>query len=684
MRMTRIMAMALLTAGLGMGVLAGCATTGTDAGSSMLTRAEKARMDEAIERIKPSIVRIKVVEPEYYGGRADKFVTFGSGTIITPEGHVVTNHHVAGKAVQLVVTLPNREEVPATLVGTDPATDIAVIKLHQPDGVVYPTARFGNSDTVRVGDPVLALGSPAALSQSVTLGIVSNTEMIMPEIYGGRGLELDGESVGQLVRWFGHDAQIFGGNSGGPLVNLDGEIIGVNEIGIGGLGGAIPGNLARKVAEQLMEQGRVTRAYLGLGIQPLLKQSGLNEGVLISTVQKNSPAEAAGIEPGDVLLSINGTGVIGRFGEDLPTINNILADLAVEQPSTLQILRAGERRDITIVPAVREPSLTPTEIFLKWGITGRDVSLWNQIALAREDTDGVLITSTSNGGPAARSKPEIKPADVIVQVNDTKIENMAQLLELTESLTGNTTAFVPVLVTFEREGETMMTAVRLGIEELPPPAREVRKAWLPISTQPLTTEIRELLPVEPSTKGVRITRVFDSAGESFPLQVGDIVTELDGDLLDIFRVEDSEVFDTLIRQYRIGDNVELAILRGGERQTVQVTLDSSPQAAREMERYRDLDFEFTVRTATHADRMRPAMRGVEFGAVVDSVTSGGWAALAGLSVGNAILSINGTTINSVHDVQRAMETAKQQRAATVVFYVRAGTGNMFLELEPNW
>lgn len=684
MRMTRIMAMALLTAGLGMGVLAGCATTGNGTSSSMLTQAEKARMDEAIERIKPSIVRIKVVEPEYWGGRADKFVTFGSGTIITPEGHVVTNHHVAGKAVQLVVTLPNREEVPATLIGTDPATDIAVIKLDQPEGVVYPTASFGNSDTVRVGDPVLALGSPAALSQSVTLGIVSNTEMIMPEIYGGRGLELDGESVGELVRWFGHDAQIFGGNSGGPLVNLDGEIIGVNEIGIGGLGGAIPGNLARKVAEQIMEQGFVTRAYLGMGIQPLLKQSGLEEGVLISTVQKDSPAEAAGIEPGDVLLSINGTGVVGRFGEDLPTINNLLADLAVEQPSTFEILREGERRDITIVPAVREPSLTPTEIFLKWGITGRDVSLWNKIALAREDTGGVLVTSTSNGGPAARAKPEIKPADVIVQVNDTKIENMDQLLELTETLTGDTTAFVPVLVTFEREGETMMTAVRLGIEDLPPPAREVRKAWLPISTQPLTTEIRELLPVDADTKGVRITRVYDSAGEEFPLEVGDIVTELDGDPLDIFRVEDSEVFDTLIRQYRIGDNVELGILRDGEPQTVAVTLDSSPLAAREMERYRDLDFEFTVRAATHADRMRPEMRGVEFGAVVDSVTSGSWAALAGLSVGNALISINGETITNVDDVKRAMEAAKVERVETVVFYVRAGTGNMFLELEPNW
>src|SRR5262249_49366418 len=152
----------------------------------------------------------------------------GSGTIISADGFVVTNHHVAGRPRRIMCTLSTHEEVPADLVGTDPLSDIAVIKLHpdKPRGV--PVARFGDSDKLARGQSVLAMGSPLALSQSVTLGIVSNLEMIMPQSSGGD--LLDGEDVGTIVRWIGHDAAIYPGNSGGPLVNLAGEIVGVNEI----------------------------------------------------------------------------------------------------------------------------------------------------------------------------------------------------------------------------------------------------------------------------------------------------------------------------------------------------------------------------------------------------------------------------------------------------------------------
>src|SRR5690606_30979192 len=172
----------------------------------------------AVGQVKPSLVRIAIVEPAYYGGREQNFVATGSGTIITPEGHIVTNHHVAGKAVRIMCTMPNREEIPARLVGTDPATDIAVIQLMPPTPRTFPYVEFGDSDALRAGDTVLALGSPLGLSQSVTMGIVSNPEMVMPSIFRIGMLELDGENVGELVRWIGHDAMIHGGNSGGPII----------------------------------------------------------------------------------------------------------------------------------------------------------------------------------------------------------------------------------------------------------------------------------------------------------------------------------------------------------------------------------------------------------------------------------------------------------------------------------
>src|SRR5262249_36648980 len=154
-----------------------------------------------------------------------------------------------------------------TLVGSDALADIAIIRL-QSDAMgkdkPLPVASFGDSDRLKVGDRVLAMGSPRALSQSVTMGIVSNLEMTLPRMTFG-SFRLDGEEVGSLVKWIGHDAQIFPGNSGGPLVNLDGQIIGINDISAG-LGGAIPGNLAREIADQLIQYGEVKRSWLGVSV----------------------------------------------------------------------------------------------------------------------------------------------------------------------------------------------------------------------------------------------------------------------------------------------------------------------------------------------------------------------------------------------------------------------------------
>src|SRR5258707_7689340 len=240
----------------------------------------RAALETAITRMRPALVRIHVVATEYHEGRELKMQAVGSGAIISKDGYLVTNHHVAGHGARMVCTLWNREEIEAELIGTDPLTDISVLKLKPEKSREFIAAIFGDSSKLVVGDSVLAMGSPMALSQSVTLGIISNVEMIMPRVFGSR-FRLDGEDVGALVRWIGHDAAIYGGNSGGPLVNLQGEIIGINEIQFG-LSGAIPGNLARNIAQQIMDHRKIRRSWLGIDVQPLFKHSKAEHGVLIS------------------------------------------------------------------------------------------------------------------------------------------------------------------------------------------------------------------------------------------------------------------------------------------------------------------------------------------------------------------------------------------------------------------
>src|SRR5947208_2663551 len=285
----------------------------------------RAAVDRAISRMQPALVRIQVVSTEYREGREIKMQEVGSGAIISKDGYLVTNHHVAGHGARMVCTLWNREEVDAELVGSDPLTDISVLKLKPKKPREFIAATFGDSSKLAGGDSVLAMGSPMALSQSVTLGIISNVEMIMPRLFGNFGrMRLDGEDVGALVRWVGHDASIYGGNSAGPLVNLHGDIIGINEIRFG-LSGAIPGNLAHGVAEQLIAHGKVTRSWLGLDAQPLFKHSEQNDaGVLVSGVVPESPASRAGLEAGDILMRINKTATNVRYDEQMPDFMSLV------------------------------------------------------------------------------------------------------------------------------------------------------------------------------------------------------------------------------------------------------------------------------------------------------------------------------------------------------------------------
>ncbi|MDX9974419.1 MAG: PDZ domain-containing protein [FCB group bacterium] len=639
-------------------------------------------VENAVAKVKPALVRIQVVSTDYEQGREVKYEAAGSGVIITPEGHIVTNHHVAGHAKRLFITMANKEELEATLVGTDALTDIAVVKL--PDGRTYPTAPFGDSSLVQVGDRVLAMGSPMALSQSVTLGIVSNTELIMPRMFGPMArMTLDGEDVGAFVRWIGHDAAIYGGNSGGPLVNLGGEIIGINEISMS-LGGAIPSNVASVVAQEIIKAGKIRRAWLGMEIQSRLKRSTVDRGVLVSGAVKNSPAAQAGVQSGDYLVRIAGQDIDVKFDEQLPEFNRLVAGLAIGQPVEAVLVRDGQEVTVSITPAERSEMSPPQQEFTQWGITARNITLPIAQEMKRETTNGVLVTSVRPGGPTGDAKPNIQSQDVIVKVNDTPINNMDDLRKVTDTITAGKKEPTPALVTFDRKEGSQITVVRVGIKEIDDPGREVRKAWIPIDTQVLTREIAEQMG-KPELTGFRIIEVYpDDAATQAGLQVGDIITAVDGERLTATQPEDYEELPTLIRQYKTGTLAELTVLRGEQEVKLPITLPQEPIPQREMKKYNNKEFEFTVRNITFFDKAKEKWSLEQQGVLVEEVTPGGWANIGELYVGDLILDVAGAPVADVEAMEAKMDELAAAKPDSVVIKIRRGIHTLYLELQPKW
>jgi serine protease Do len=642
------------------------------------------QIDSAIAKVKPALVRIRVVATDYSEGREVKMQEVGSGAIITKDGYLITNHHVAGHAVRMFCTLWNREEVEAELVGTDPLTDIAVLKLKPEHSMVFRPASFGDSSKIQVGERVLAMGSPMALSQSVTLGIISNPEMTMPRFWGSnRRFRLDGEDVGSLVRWIGHDAAIYGGNSGGPLVNLRGEIIGINEISYG-LGGAIPGNLAKSVAEQLMAKGEIRRSWLGVDVQPLFKSTQDQRGVLISGVQDGSPADKAGFKPGDLLLRLGGAATDVRFEEQMPDFMLRVTSLPIGREVKAVVKRDGKERTLRVVPIERGEVYPPEQELKPWGLTARNFSRLLAREMKRPDQEGVLVTSVRPGGPAGSAKPALQPKDVIVEVNHQVVRNTEELTTLTRKLTAGQTEPVPAMVTFERKAARFLAVVRVGLEELKDPGLEVTKAWLPVETQVISREIAKQLG-QPALKGFYITRVYPgSTAEKAGLQPGDFITAVDGTRLSASDSEYEDELSALIRQYDIGKTVELSVSRDKTELKILVELVRSPRLQREMKKYRNDDFEFTAREVSFFDAVERQWPNDQHGALVENVKGGSWAELGSLTEGDLILEVDGRPVDKVDALRRELERVAASKEKVVLLKVLRGIHTAYLEIEPNW
>jgi S1-C subfamily serine protease len=637
-----------------------------------------------LAQIFPAIVRIEAVRVRPLDGRLTKQWLAGSGVIISTQGLVLTNCHVTEDGDFFRCYLFDGSHVQAHLVGQDAMTDLAVLQLdltqRAKEAPPLVAGKFGDSDLLAAGDFIFALGSPGFLSQSVTAGVVSNPSLVLPEQTAGKMI-LRGEDVGTLVRWVLHDARIFGGNSGGPLVNRRGEVVGINEIGVFNLSGAIPGNLARAVAAQLAAHGQVTRGWSGLTVQPRLEADGTGQGVVIADVAPGSPAADAGLLPGDVVLAGDGHAIEGEKEKAVSHYYRLETGRLPGDTLALDYKHDGQSRSARLVLTTRTPAQADDMELLGWGAIARDLTR----QLIREeqlpDRKGVWLENIRPAGPCGQAEPELRRQDVLIAVDGQQVNNVAELRALTKRLLGDTPdASRLVLATVRRNGADLSSMVELRMVPEHNITPQVRKAWLGAASQPLTPKLAARLGIK-SQGGVRLTRIYPKTqAEAAGLRVGDVILALDGIEVTERRAEDADMLARQIRQYRSGTQAVVTLWRDGKKLDVPVIFEVQPTPPTEMPWWEDAHLEFAVRDMSFDDRVRLQLAPNAGGVLVESAVQAGWANLAGLRGDDLVLQADGKTVANVAELRQAREEAVRQKHEWWVLLVQRRGQTLFVEI----
>ena len=415
------------------------------AATSLSTPVMPSSFAELAESMSPTVVNVRVTKIEktgfpghhipegHFGDFFERFFRdmprmpenrrthgAGSGVIISKDGYILTNNHVVEGAREVMVTLANQKEYKAEIIGLDPKTDLAVLKID--DKKSLPAAELGNSEILRVGDWVVAIGNPFGLNHTVTSGIVSAKGRVI--------------GAGPYDDFIQTDASINPGNSGGPLFNMKGEVVGINTAIIPqgqGIGFAIPVNTAKPLIPQLVSDGEVTRGYLGVNIQSitpeLAKALGVEDskGALVADVTPGSPAEKGGLKRGDII-----TGYDGKDVKDHRGLPAMVAATPVDEKVTVTVMRDGKERKLSVTvgklpseSAKLNKSAQPTKG--RWGLRLHDLTpeIGQQMRLQADQ--GVVVVGVQPGSPAAEAG--IRQGDVIVEVNRQPVNSVSELKE---------------------------------------------------------------------------------------------------------------------------------------------------------------------------------------------------------------------------------------------------------------
>ncbi len=421
------------------------------------------------DKIFPAVVRLDVAAEMYRDGKRDLMRGIGSGVIIDAEGRVLTNYHVAGRAAEIFITLANKERIPAHLIGDDHWTDLAIVQMDMEEihkrNMTFKYAELGSSKNLIPGQDVMAIGTPYGFARTLTLGVVSNPD----QTFYPQQLDINGYETGDFSNWIQMDTPINPGNSGGPLVDLNGYVVGINTRGGGqNLNFAIPVDTAREVIAAILKsatpekKGKVARGDLGLEFKPLQDLEtfyaiDINKGVLINSVERNSPAQKAGVKTSDILLEINGKPVNARFPEELAAVRKAIAMMPVGSDVELTVRRGKETLKIKAATVKLESSLGDEKEAKTWGMSVRDVTRQYANRMQLDDANGVWITTLSPGYPAG--KAELQVGDVIRSVNLKPVKDVDEFVKLYEASVKNKDQKVLIEVSRMRGKQTAVLKV---------------------------------------------------------------------------------------------------------------------------------------------------------------------------------------------------------------------------------
>ena len=646
------------------------------------------RISEARDRVLPVVVSILNVRQDYQQGEPVLSVSSGSGTVVSAEGHIATNAHVTQNGKSFRVVFADGRELPARLVGTDTLSDLAVLQAIPPKPETFAYAEFADVLDLRPGDTVLAMGAPWGLSNSMSAGVVNNPRRLLVSLFDDEADYEDrlgaDEPTGRYYAWIQHDAAIAPGNSGGPLVDLSGRIVGVNTRGMifgGDLAFAIPGPDAGEVVRALIAKGRIERAHFGFRLRSL-KGTGGKQGVLVNAVERGSAAEKAGLRAGDLVLAIDGTAVSAPQPVDVPALQRRLAELPIGKPVQLDIDRDGQARRIRLEAAAQPEDRGEEGAFLPFGLSVSELTPAMGRRRNFDGARGLLVTGIRPGGPAAIARPALAQGDLILRVGGKPVRSIEDLVAVAGKPAGDDK---PLVIEFQREAEQRLALLSpLHGDRVRTPLPELAKAWSGVEVQPVTASLARDLGLP--APGFRITRVYPGS----PLgaagaEVGDLITAIDGEPLRAANETSADGYHQRVRDLLIGSRAEFSALREGKPRSYAVTLAESPVNTSGLRTLALTRLRAQLREFGFYDRAARRLPASQAGVVVDGVEAGGPAGLAHLQGGDIIISLADQPVRDLPGLAAALDTALAKGNGSVIpLQVLRGPETRILYLERYW